>query len=161
MPNYKRSDLRNYLGRYFPARRHLKSLYKRAAAIKYEMDHPTVGAIKLDGMPRSGRISDPTPLLLERYESALEKIENQKLCIEHIKSNTQTVLDFLLDGTDNKNIMELKYIDGKTDKEIQKIFYFSDRSTVNYHINQALDELLRFEEVQHIIQQFKEKGDTQ
>ena len=104
MPNYKRSDLRYYLGRYFPAKRHLKSLYKRAAAIKYEMEHPTVGSIKLDGMPRSGRISDPTPLLLERYESALEKIEIQKLCISN-------KIRFIKRGTNMKPTAQTSLLD--------------------------------------------------
>lgn len=137
-----RAILREYLARYLPAKRHLVELQKRARQIQKENEQSPLGAITYSGMPKGNSISDPTAAPLMRYAAALEKVDNQILEVEIIRNDVEAILNYLPNGTDNKNIIEMKYIDGKSDAYIQQKYFFAHRSTVTYHINQGLDALL-------------------
>ena len=149
-----RATLREYLARYLPAKRHLVELQKRARQIQKENEQSPLKAITYSGMPKSNNISDPTAAPLMRYAAAMEKVDNQTLEVEIIKTDVEAVLKYLPNGTDNKTIIEMKYIDGKSDAYIQQKYFFAHRSTVTYHINQGLDALLEIPAVIETLKNF-------
>ena len=137
-----RATLREYLARYLPAKRHLVELQKRAKRIQKENEESSLKAITYSGMPKSNNISNPTAAPLMRYAEAVDRIEKQIYEVEVIRIDINAILTHLPNGTDNKNIIEMKYLDGKSDAYIQQKYFFASRSTVTYHINQGLDALL-------------------
>lgn len=150
--------LRLLLGRYVPAKNHLEKLNNRLEQAKQELKHPTVGAINYTGMPKGSGISDPTAAPSINYDVAIHRVNKQIDYVNSLAEDIQYILSFLEDGTDNKNIIEMRYIDGKSDKEILKELHYADRSTISYHINKGLYMLLEETKVIDILKKY-DKGE--
>ncbi len=78
------------------------------------------------------------------------RIENQKNQVEKSLLKVMDILDFLEEGSAERMILELRFIDGKSWTEIEKEMHMCRRTCFSYQ-NKGLEKLLEFKKVEAIL----------
>lgn len=144
----------HYLERYRVCLGRKKTLEERRKSILREFDNP-LKAINYSGMPKSNQISAGSASLAIKLDEIECRIIEQQNQAAKVLLDIIAVIDFLEDGTIEREILEHRYIDCTNwERTCQKIHL--TRSPANEHWRKALDKLLTFKKVQQIIKEYSE-----
>lgn len=139
--------------RYRKAKQLIDILVNRRKKIIYEMNNPYVSS-DISGLPKSNNICTGAAGYIYRQAEIEERIDDQINTANDILINIMDILALLPLDSDERSVLELKYIDGYSDKEIIKIKYYGNRSTLSYHLTRGLDKLLQVDTVQQVISDY-------
>ena len=145
----ERELLRHYIAGYRVARLRLNRLKARHDALKEDMETPLKGA-KYDSMPSSGGASDGAASLIYRIADIEDRIKEQCRIMSVQCVRVMDILDFIADDSQQRLVLELRYIDGMSWYDISESICIS-RSSCHRAERQALDALLDFDRVREII----------
>lgn len=154
---HKRNMLRNYLIRYRKAENKTEELRCRRNRLIEDMKHP-LGTQNMSGLPSNNEPGTGAASYIFRQSELEERIYAQEREAKKIMLQVMDIMDFLPVESENRSVLELKYIDGYSDKDIIKIKFYAHRSTLSYHLAAGLDELLQYAKVQKIIKEFDENN---
>ena len=157
---HKRNMLRNYLKRYRKAENNVEILRRRRNNLIEDMKYP-LGTQNISSLPNNNEPGAGAASYIFRQSELEERIYAQECEAKKIMLQIMDIMDFLPAESENRSVLELKYIDGHSDKDIIKIKFYSNRSTLSYHLANGLDELLQFAKVQKIIEEFDESDLTE
>lgn len=147
-------NLIHYLERYGVCMGRTKTLEHRRLHILKEFDNP-LSAINYNGMPKSNQISAGSASLAIKLDEIEYKIIEQKNKAAKVLLDVMAIIDYLEDGTLEREVLEHRYIDciswNKTCREMHLT-----RTPANEHWRKALDKLLTFKKVQQIIKEYSE-----
>lgn len=139
-----------YLNRYNKAKNRIATLEETEKAIRNDMKSPYQSSYSKDVKVQSSPSADALPSFLIRIEEIRERIRDQQMQSVKLVVEIMNILDFLLTESDERNILEMKYIQKKSDKAIYNSMYISKSQFYKLR-NKALDELLRYAKVNQII----------
>lgn len=151
---HKRNMLREYLKRYRKAENKVEELRNRRDRLIEDMKHP-LGTLNMSGLPSNNEPGTGAASYIYRQSELEERIYAQEREAKKIMLQVMDIMDFLPVESENRSVLELKYLDGYKDNAIVKARFYSNRSTVSYHLANGLDELLNFAKVQKIIDEFE------
>ena len=152
----ERALLRSYLSRYRKAKNRVQKLRTRRQEFIEDMKYP-LGAQSYSGLPRSSTPNDGAATYVFRLCEIEEKIIEQEKNANNIMLQIMDIMDFLPEDSESRCLLEMKYIDGLSEKQIMAAQFYSSRSSVAKYINNGLNELLTFKKIQNIITRY-EKG---
>ena len=116
-----------------------------------------LGAQQYSGMPSNNSPSEGSAGYSFRLSEIEERIYAQKKEAEKILYTVMDIMDFLPVDDEDRSVLELRYIDNLSDKEIIRKKVYGNRSTVSYHINCGLDKLLKFQKVIKILNEYEKQ----
>lgn len=145
----ERDALRHYLAGYRVARVRLDRLKARHDALKEDMAASLKGT-KYDSMPTSGGTSDGAASIIYRIADIEDRIKEQCKLMSVQCMRVMDMLDYLDDDSQQRLVLELRYIDGMNWYDISENLCIS-RSSCHRAERQALDDLLEFDRVREII----------
>ena len=154
----ERQMLDNYLGQYHSAKMKKKQLEKRLDDIKEEKKNPMQGR-GYSPIPHSttNNTNDgPAAALMIRQEEIEERIEAQKAIADKAMLNVMNVIDYLPVNSIERTILEYRYIDCKSWKEVMREAHMT-RNPCNDYKNKAMDELLSFKRIQILIKEYAQE----
>ena len=145
----EREVLRHYIAGYRVARLRLDRLKARHDALKEDMAAPLKGT-KYDSMPTSGGVSDGAASIIYRIADIEDRIKEQCKLMSVQCMRVMDMLEYLDDDSQQRLVLELRYIDGMNWYDISENLCIS-RSSCHRAERQALDALLGFDRVREII----------
>ena len=107
-----RSVLEWMLGQYVRAKRRKKQLEVRLLEINAERDSP-IGGQGYDPLPRSGGNNEGAAGILMKLADIEDRIYEQKTKADKSMVNVATILNFLPEESMEREICELRHIDGE------------------------------------------------
>lgn len=149
-----RLRMKRYLAQYFNAKRKIRHLEKRLAAVRAELRHPTLGSPPMDGMPHGTSISSGAAALTLREADIEDRIEAQ---IEARTEAMLTVMDTLAllpEDSMEREILELRHIDCMKFSKIIAAVHLT-RSPCYEHYNRGLDMLLAMDSVRERLSKYE------
>lgn len=153
---HQRNILRSYLSRYRRAKNRVNKLRRRREDFIEDMKYP-LGAQSYSGLPRSSAPNDGAATYVFRLCEIEERIIEQEKNANSIMLQIMDIMDFLPEESESRCVMEVKYIDGQSEKQIMAAQFYSSRTTVAKYINAGLDELLTYKKIQSIISRYEKK----
>lgn len=145
--------LKEYLNQYYRKRKRKMILQDRLDRLRLEM----IGAKsqRLSGMPHSttNNISNEPLDFVIKQEQIIMRLRNEEKESASAMLKIMDMINFLECDSDERNILELRYIDNYPWKKIEKLIPMS-RSRCNDYLNIGLDKLLSFKKVQKILEEF-------
>ena len=151
--------LNMYLNRYNKAKNRIATLKETEKAIREDMKSPYQSSYSKDVKVQSSLSADSMPCFLIRLEEINERIREQQMHSARVVVEIMNVLDFLPGESDERNILEMKYIQKKSDKAIYTSMYISKSQFYKLR-NRAFDALLRFAKVNDILNQYEKELDN-
>lgn len=151
---YERNLLRDYLRQYKRCKNKEAVLRERIARISEYKNDP-LKSVDITGMPRGGGISPGAASLTLEIDSLMERVEEQVAASVAVLENVMDVLEFLPEHSMERDILERKYIDLKSEGAIEKALAIS-RSTLNYYAAAGLDKLLTYDKVRAILATYED-----
>ena len=151
--------LNMYLNRYNKAKNRIATLKETEKAIREDMKTPYQSSYSKDIKVQSCPSADSMPCFLIRLEEINERIREQQMHSARVVVEIMNVLDFLPGESDERNILEMKYIQKKSDKAIYASMYISKSQFYKLR-NRAFDALLRFAKVNDILNQYEKELDN-
>ena len=148
--------LQLYLGQYSRAIRRRRILEKRLKAVCQEMDTPIGGLNYSPVNYSSGNISVGSAAFTLRKSEIEARIKDQKAQAEVDLLRIMDILEYLDQNSDERTVLELRYIDMKSWGEIGRVMHLSRSSCFNYR-DKGLETLLTFKRVVKIIEEYAEK----
>lgn len=146
--------LKEYLGQYLRAKRRERRLKRRLQEFRAEMG--TAKAIQYSDMPKapSGNLDGPVMSEVFRVMEIEERIAEQKNKVAKDLLNIMDIFDYLDTNSDERNALELHYIDGfKWERVAEEIP--CSRSQV-FNLQEAgLKKLLEFKRVREILKKYE------
>lgn len=150
--------LKAYLGQYSGAIRRRRILEQRLKAVCKEMDTPIGGISYSPVNYSSGSISVGSAAFTLRKSEIEARIREQKIKAETDLLRIMDILEYLDQNSDERNILELRYIDMKSWGEIVHMMHMSRSNCFNYR-DKGIDMLLTFKRVVKIVEEYAdEKG---
>ncbi len=147
--------LKQYLGRYYNSRRKKAQLERRLKALLEEMNAP-IGGIRYSPVNRRTESAGAgAASFVYRMGEIETRIGRQKKVIEKDLLKVMDIMDFLEENSLERMILELRFIDCKSWKTIEKEMHLSRRACFNYQ-DKALETLLDFRKVQHVLEEYGE-----
>lgn len=153
--NEKKELLKRYLEQYHNGKMKRTQLERRLKRIKEEMDAPIGGhgysPINYGGTNNTGPGAASFVYRMSEIET---RIENQKSNTEKALLKVMDIMDFLEESSTERMVLELRFIDCKSWKIIERELHLSRSSLFNYK-NRGLEKLLGFKKVCQILKDFK------
>ena len=149
-----RSVLEWMLGQYVRAKRRKKQLEVRLLEINAERDSP-IGGQGYDPLPRSGGNNEGAAGILMKLADIEDRIYKQKAKADKSMVNVATILNFLPEESMEREICELRHIDGHEWGEIADGIPMSKSQCHRIH-KAAMYELLEFEYVKKLVKENSE-----
>ncbi len=154
----KKKLLRGYLEQYHASKIKRTQLEARLKNIKEEMDAPIGGQgyspINYGGTNNTGLGAASFVYRMSEIET---RIENQKNNTEKALLKVMDIMDFLEESSIERMVLELRFIDCKSWKAIERELHLSRRSCFDYQ-SKALDKLLEFKKVKIILKEYQKQG---
>lgn len=156
--NEKKELLKRYLEQYHVGKMKRTQLERRLKSIKKEMNSPIGGygysPINYSGMNNAGAGAASFVYRMSEIET---RIENQKRNAEKALLKVMDIMDFLEESSIERMVLELRFIDCKSWKVIEKELHLSRRSCFDYQ-NKALEKLLGFKKVEIILKKYQKEN---
>ena len=149
-----RSVLEWMLGQYVRAKRRKKQLEVRLLEINAERDSP-IGGQGYDPLPRSGGNSEGAAGILMKLADIEDRIHEQKAKADKSMVSVATILNFLPEESMEREICELRHIDGHEWGEIAEGIPMSKSQCHRIH-KAAMYELLEFNYVKELVTENRE-----
>lgn len=149
-----RSVLEWMLGQYVRAKRRKKQLEVRLLEINAERDSP-IGGQGYDPLPRSGGNNEGAAGILMKLADIEDRIYEQKAKADKSIVNVATILNFLPEESMEREICELRHIDGHEWGEIAEGIPMSKSQCHRIH-KAAMYELLEFNYVKELVMENRE-----
>lgn len=149
-----RSVLEWMLGQYVRAKRRKKQLGIRLLEINAERDSP-IGGQGYDPLPRSGGNNEGAAGILMKLADIEDRIYEQKAKADKSMVNVATILNFLPEESMEREICELRHIDGHEWGEIAEGIPMSKSQCHRIH-KAAMYELLEFNYVKELVTENRE-----
>lgn len=149
-----RSVLEWMLGQYVRAKRRKKQLEVRLLEINAERDSP-IGGQGYDLLPRSGGNNEGAAGILMKLADIEDRIYEQKAKADKSMVNVATILNFLPEESMEREICELRHIDGHEWGEIAEEIPMSKSQCHRIH-KAAMYELLEFNYVKELVTENRE-----
>lgn len=149
-----RSVLEWMLGQYVRAKRRKKQLEVRLLEINAERDSP-IGGQGYDPLPRSGGNNEGAAGILMKLADIEDRIYEQKAKADKSMVNVATILNFLPEESMEREICELRHIDGHEWGEIAEGIPMSKSQCHRIH-KAAMYELLEFNYVKELVMENRE-----
>lgn len=149
-----RSVLEWMLGQYVRAKRRKKQLEVRLLEINAERDSP-IGGQGYDPLPRSGGNNEGAAGILMKLADIEDRIHEQKAKADKSMVNVATILNFLPEESMEREICELRHIDGHEWGEIAEGIPMSKSQCHRIH-KAAMYELLEFNYVKELVTENRE-----
>lgn len=149
-----RSVLEWMLGQYVRAKRRKKQLEVRLLEINAERDSP-IGGQGYDPLPRSGGNSEGAAGILMKLADIEDRIYEQKAKADKSMVSVATILNFLPEESMEREICELRHIDGHEWGEIAEKIPMSKSQCHRIH-KAAMYELLEFNYVKELVTENRE-----
>lgn len=148
--------LKDYLNQYICAKRRKDQLEKRLRNICEEMRMPIGGhGYSPVNRPRN-QISDGAASFTIRKSEEETRIEMQKEEVTKNLLKIMDVFDYLDKNSDERNALELHYIDNyKWDRVAFEMH--SSRSSVFKYARQGLEKLIAFEQIQKLLKNYRDE----
>lgn len=155
--NEEKELLKRYLGQYYAGRMKRTQLERRLKSIKEEMDSPIGGhgysPINYAGTNNTGTGAASFVYRMSEIET---RIETQKSNTEKALLKVMDIMDFLEENSTERMVLELRFIDCKNWKTIEKELHLSRRSCFDYQ-NKALEKLLEFKKVKTVLKEYQKE----
>jgi ArpU family phage transcriptional regulator len=148
-----------YLNRYNKVKNRIKTLRETENAIRADMNSPYQSSYSKDAKVQSSSSADKLPCFLIRIEEINERIYTQQLQASRVVVEIMNILDFLPSESDERNILEMKYIQKKSDKAIYSSMYISKSQFYKLR-NRAFEKLLRYAKVNEILDLYERELDN-
>ena len=149
-----RSVLEWMLGQYVRAKRRKKQLEVRLLEINAERDSP-IGGQGYDPLPRSGGNNEGAAGILMKLADIEDRIYEQKAKADKSMVNVATILNFLPEESMEREICELRHLDGHEWGEIAEGIPMSKSQCYRIH-KAAMYELLEFNYVKELVTENRE-----
>lgn len=149
-----RSVLEWMLGQYVRAKRRKKQLEVRLLEINAERDSP-IGGQGYDPLPRSGGNNEGAAGILMKLADIEDRIYEQKAKADKSMVNVATILNFLPEESMEREICELRHLDGHEWGEIAEGIPMSKSQCHRIH-KAAMYELLEFNYVKELVTENRE-----
>lgn len=149
-----RSVLEWMLGQYVRAKRRKKQLEVRLLEINAERDSP-IGGQGYDPLPRSGGNNEGAAGILMKLADIEDRIYEQKAKADKSMVNVATILNFLPEESMEREICELRHLDGHEWGEIAEGIPMSKSQCHRIH-KAAMYELLEFNYVKELVAENRE-----
>lgn len=117
----EREVLRRYLRQYLSAKRRKCDLERRRAQLQQDMQCP-LGAVRYDGMPRSGSPSEGAAAFAYRIDEVEQRIRAQQDEMARAALEIMDIIDFLEPGSLEREVIEKRYMDGMAGTPSSAIF---------------------------------------
>ena len=134
----EREVLRRYLRQYLSAKRRKCDLERRRAQLQQDMQCP-LGAVRYDGMPRSGSPSEVEQRICAQQD------EMARAALE-----IMDIIDFLEPGSLEREVIEKRYMDGMGWHAIERDIPIS-RSQGSVYETRAIDALRTYAKVRSMV----------
>lgn len=151
----KRQRVRNYLSRYVISKRRIQQLTERLNNLKEDEKEPLNG-VTYSSTPKSSSISQGSAAYLFRKEDIIENIEAQRAEKYKSLADIIAVINHLPEESVKRCVLEYKYIDGLSGKEICKKMYWASLSSVDTHLADAIGMLIGDKKAMEIINKYYE-----
>lgn len=148
--------LKAYLAQYFRAVKKRDQLEKRLKNICREMESPIGGKGYKPVNFNSSETSSGSASFTLRKSEIESRIKEQKRTIEEDLLKVMDIFDYLDQDSDKRMILELRYIDRLSWRDVSRTASISRSRCFDYW-NAGIDMLLEFKRVQKIIADFAEK----
>jgi predicted DNA-binding protein YlxM (UPF0122 family) len=146
--------LRNYLGVYRRAKRRELRLEKRLKEIREDMERP-IGGINYDPINKpQNQIGAGAASFTFRTSDCELRIYEQRDRVQKDLLKILDIFDYLDKDTDERNALELHYIDGLSWCHVAEELPCSERHIYNIR-DRALEKLLTFKRVKKIIHEYE------
>lgn len=142
------------LGQYVRAKRRKKQLEVRLLEINAERDSP-IGGQGYDPLPRSGGNNEGAAGILMKLADIEDRIYEQKAKADKSMVSVATILNFLPEESMEREICELRHIDGHEWGEIAEGIPMSKSQCHRIH-KAAMYELLEFNYVKELVTENRE-----
>lgn len=153
--NEKKELLKRYLEQYHASKMKRRQLEARLKNIKEEMDAPIGGQgysqINYRGTNNTGVGAASFVYRMSEIET---RIETQKSNTEKTLLKVMDIMDFLEESSIERMVLELRFIDCKSWKIIERELHLSRRSCFDYQ-NKALEKLMEFKKVKIILEEYQ------
>ena len=149
--------LNQYLGQYKRCIERKKFLENRQKEIICELDHPLKG-ISYEGVPHGSGESVGCAAISIKLDEIKTRIEEQRKKSVKVLANIMDVIEFLPENSIERAIIEHKYIDRWSWKQICRVEHIS-RTPGTKHWRKGLYELLEFEKVRQIVREYAKELD--
>lgn len=157
MPEISSEDketLKKYLSQYYRSCRRKSVLDERLKNFRLQM----IGskAQKYSHTPRSqtNNVTDECAEFCIREEEIQERIEAERKKAASAMLKVMDVLNFLQEDSEEKAIMEMRYLDNKSWKEIAELQCMSKSRCIDYW-NMGMDQLLQFKKVRVTLEEYR------
>ena len=144
--------LDQYLSQYKRCINRKKSLERRRDEIIQEFEHPLSG-VSYDGMPHGSGEGAGCAALSFRLDEIETRIREQLDKSVKVLTEIMDVIDFLPENSTERSIIEHKYIDRHSWRQICKAEHLS-RTPATRHWRKGLYQLLQFKKVGKILEEF-------
>ena len=152
--NEKKEMLKRYLEQYHAGKMKRTQLERRLKSIKEEMDSPIGGhgysPINYSGTNNSGAGAASFVYRMSEIET---RIENQKRNTEKALLKVMDIMDFLEESSIERMVLELRFIDCKSWKVIERELHLS-RSSLFFYQDKGLEKLLAYKKVCQILSEY-------
>lgn len=152
--NKEKEFLKKYLNQYYFCRIKKMQLEERLQSIRTEINTP-IGGYGYTPVNYGGtnKVGPGAASFVYRLSEIETRIENQKIQTEKALLKVMDILDFLEENSQERIVLELRFIDCKNWSNIERAMHLSRRSCFNYQ-NKALNKLLEFKKVKAILKEY-------
>lgn len=149
--------LKEYLNQYYTGRIKRSQLERRLKNIQEEMATP-IGGYGYSPINYGGtnKVEPGAASFVYRMSEIETRIEEQKSRVEKALLKIMDIMDFLKESSMERIVLELRFIDCKSWKAIERELHLSRRSCFDYQ-NKALDKLMEFKKVKIILEEYQKQ----
>ena len=146
--------LKLYLNRYNKAKNRIEALEMTRKAICADAEVPYHSSYSKDVKVQSSPSADGMLCVAIRLEEVNERIDKQRKQLSRLVLDILTILEFLPVDSDERTVLEMKYIQKRSDKAIYSSMYISKSQFYKIR-NKAFNTLLRYSKVNKILNKFE------
>lgn len=152
----KKELLKQYLNRYNKAKNRIKELEALQKQLRRDAGCPKSPSDSTSPKVQSNSISGGAAEFALRIVEIDERIARQKVQLSTLLSEILDVFDYLPLESDERAVLELKYIQDKREKFICKTRYIS-RSKYYALCDSAIKKLLKYQRINNILKKYSEE----
>ena len=153
--NHRKELLKNYLNRYNKTKNRIRELEKTHNTILTDSQFPqySTGYKEFPRVQSSG-ISEGAASFSLKLSEIEDRIAEQKNQLSNLIIEILDILNYLPPDSEERSLLELKYIQNKRCEDICAALYIS-RSKYFYLLDKTLNSLLVFKKVNVILEQYQ------
>lgn len=152
----KKELLKQYLNRYNKAKNRIKELEALQKQLRRDAGCPKSPSDSTSPKVQSNSISGGAAEFALRIVEIDERIARQKVQLSTLLSEILDVFDYLPLESDERAVLELRYIQDKREKYICKTRYIS-RSKYYALCDSAIKKLLKYQRINNILKKYSEE----